>query len=218
MIMQLSLTTDKLLSRPDCMLRVLFFNAQSVGQLHQQGMTADVFLYSAHVLALSETWIRGNINIPDNVHSLYCPRLNESRGGVALLSVNNCKMRNTSFPVTSTLEAQADLLTFQGGHINIMVLYWTPKMTTLQLAKYLESHYQVIDLNLPTIAGNDFNINFLTKSGDNPLLQFMASHGFPHTHQYVSLLDLIWTKCIIPVVKVWTYYSGHLKLFCDVCF
>ena len=91
--MPLSLTTNKLLSRPDCMLRVLFFNAQSVGQLHHQGMTADVFLYSAHVLALSETWIRGNINIPDYVHRLYCPRLNGSRGGVALLSVNDCKMR-----------------------------------------------------------------------------------------------------------------------------
>ena len=87
--MPLSLTTGKLLSRPDCMLRVLFFNAQSVGQLHQQAITADVFLYLEHVLALSETWIRGNINIPDYVHRIYCPRLNESRGGVAQLSVND---------------------------------------------------------------------------------------------------------------------------------
>lgn len=203
--------------------RVCFFNVQSLWATHRRDVENDPYINTASILAMSETWQPSiQCSLKGYGYNISRGRSSENGGGVALFS-KNYPLNELDLLITNcNIDAIAAHipLSNDNSYITVLLLYCPPRTTVPLICccikDFIQSHR-----GEQIIIGGDFNIN-LNKTS-NSVVKLLQEEGFVQvsngpTHQSGSHIDHIWTNLhpLPTTFGMWTYYSDHKQTFIDI--
>lgn len=203
--------------------RVCFFNVQSLWATHRRDVENDPYINTASILAMSETWQPSiQCSLKGYGYNISRGRSSENGGGVVLFS-KNYPLKELDLLITNcNIDAIAAHipLSNDNSYITVLLLYCPPRTTVSLICccikDFIQSHR-----GEQIIIGGDFNIN-LNKTS-NSVVKLLQEEGFVQvsngpTHQSGSHIDHIWTNLhpLPTTFGMWTYYSDHKQTFIDI--
>ena len=107
------------------------------------------------------------------------PLLIGTHGGVAILSKHMWPLTSLSIPPVEDMEViGVELPLHVNSSIQVIPLYITATVYEVKLAKWLDDMLLMLDPDIATIVGGDFDINYLKFGDDSPVKKIMHSHNF----------------------------------------
>lgn len=203
--------------------RVCFFNVQSLWATHRRDVENDPYINTASILAMSETWQPSiQCSLKGYGYNISRGRSSENGGGVALFS-KNYPLKELDLLITNcNIDAIAAHipLSNDNSYITVLLLYCPPRTTVPLICccikDFIQSHR-----GEQIIIGGDLHIN-LNKTS-NSVVKLLQEEGFVQvsngpTHQSGSHIDHIWTNLhpLPTTFGMWTYYSDHKQTFIDI--